>query len=84
MPKLENWSTILYVDGKNDRVVLHGYVYGHPRHKDGKEVSTTEFKLCTDDGLIQTQSGTVYELGAVDPEYEKLFPDARRRLMANI
>ncbi len=55
-------------------------MYGHPNHDDGKEVSTSRI-INVDDGLVFTKSGSVYELGSVDPDYELEYPGARKRLL---
>ena len=41
---------------------------------------TTSSIISNADGKITTVSGSVYELGDVDPEYEKVYPNAAERI----
>jgi hypothetical protein len=70
--KLNNWSVV----GDNDPyrapelrcARLHGIVDDHPRLGKNTEISTSS--IMTAEGLIViTKSGSVYELGTVDPKY---------------
>lgn len=36
----------------------------------------------TPEGCIETVSGTIYSLGAIDPEYDKRHPGAKEQLFA--
>ena len=60
---------------------LHGNVEGHPNFFEGEEVTTSPI-VKVQDGKIHTRSGSVYELGSIDPGYEKVFPNARARVLA--
>lgn len=82
--RLEHWSIVFYGDNpymppENAPKALHGNVYGHPNHDDGREVTTSPITRI-DDGKVHTSSGSVYELGDVDPDYELEFPNAIERL----
>lgn len=81
--RLENWSV---VEDLSDpymapelRARISGKVYGNPKFKDGTVIliSRAVGRVGND---ILTQSGSRYELGDVDPEYEKIFPDAKNRI----
>ena len=82
--KLENWSV---VHGPSDPYQppelwvkrLHGKIYGHPRFDDGKDVTSSRIVGIEGDFIV-TGSGSRYELGAVDPQYETAYPNARERL----
>lgn len=81
---LENWSVVYHVNSPYDAPelwgrALHGFVYGHPRIPDGKEVTTSKI-VGISERKILTNSGTAYTLGKVDEKYEKLFPNALERL----
>jgi len=81
---LENWSLVFkdpYQAPELQRPALHGDVYGHPNFEDGSTVTTSTIVGITDDEKIITHSGSEYELGEVDPRYEKLFPKARDRVI---
>lgn len=70
---LENWS--LGLDFR-----LGGRAYGHHRIEDGHRVITTPIKkVNVEQGLIQTESGTIYRLGEVDQQYEAIYPNAKER-----
>jgi hypothetical protein len=88
--KLENWSfTAKGDDGYKapEQLIpcLQGNVFGHsnPKHHDGKFIVTSKL-IGKRNGHVVTQSGSEYELGDVDPNYEKAFPNARARLMVQL
>jgi len=85
-PILEKWAMIMADPFQAPEIataVLNGLVYGHPRHHDGKRVSTSRVKGKRD-GRVVTFSGSEYILGEVAPNYEKAFPGARERLMKSL
>jgi hypothetical protein len=70
--RLENWCVISnpYTAPELSPQRLCGTVYGHPRKEDGKKVTTS--RVASVDGrTITTESGTVYVLGHIDPDYRK-------------
>jgi hypothetical protein len=86
MPRLESWSMIAaladpYKAPEQATMRLAGLVYGHPRFADGDQVTTSSIES-REGEIVITASGTRYELGAVLAEYERLYPNARARLMA--
>jgi hypothetical protein len=62
---------------------LFGFVFGHPRHLDGKELLTSPVVRCHANRIV-TRSGSEYELGSIDPAYERRYPDALNRLFARL
>jgi len=84
--RLENWSVgsnaSSYTAPELVSLRLHGNVYGHPRFDEGEEVTTSAIDKIDGD-VVVTRSGSRYELGEVDPEYEKIYPDAKAKLLAN-
>lgn len=88
MPRIENWSMIssvdLYMAPELRQFALSGEVYDHPQHENGKSVTTSPLVKLVDTDKIQTFSGSIYELGTVDPEYEKMYPNARQRLLDHL
>ena len=83
MIKIENWSIVNkdpYRAPEVQKQYLKGNVYGHPKHEDEKLIITSSL-IKEKDGFIITKSGNIYELGKVDKEYEKFFPDAKNRLI---
>jgi hypothetical protein len=86
--RLENWSVVFsetdpYLAPELQKIALHGNVYGHPRFDDGSSVTTSTIKELRGE-LIITNSGSEYELGEVDPEYEKRYPEARQRIFKSL
>ena len=88
MPRLENWS-VCYCndyDSFEDSGVLRGQIYDDDKHKfvDGEYIHTTLVVKAIDDNTIETYSGTHYTLGVIDPEYEKLYPNAKVRMIKSL
>jgi hypothetical protein len=88
---LKNWS-LGFRSGPNPydppesggNPVLHGLVFGHPKHANGNFVGTSplvSYDPATDEFITRHNR---YKLEEVDPEYEKRFPDAKARLIANL
>ena len=89
MTRLENWAFVgrnPYASPEMQQYGLKGFVYNHPRgiFKDGDEIITSAISHLNEHGQIVTKSGTVYELGEIDPEYEKMYPNAKERLLDRI
>ena len=86
--QLDNWCVIsrpwpALVAPEQDRFCLHGFVRGHPRCADGKEV-TTSLVVSQHGEKVVTKSGSEYELGHVNSTYESLYPNARQRLLTRL
>jgi hypothetical protein len=86
MIRLESWAFGIhyndeYTAPEAGNPVFYGKVYGHPKHADGALIRTSTVVGFSTEGKIITRSGSVYELGVVNPEYEKRFPDAQARMM---
>lgn len=88
--KLENWSfTAKGNDGFKapEQLIpcLQGNVFGHsnPKNHDGKFIATSRL-MGKRNGRVVTQTGSEYELGEVDPNYEKAFPNAKERLLSKL
>jgi len=84
--KLENWFITMifgYTDPEINHQYLRGNVYGNPKFADGESIITPPI-AGRKGKYIQTYSGSLYELGVVDSEYEKLFPNAYERLMKSM
>ena len=62
---------------------MFGFIFGHPRHLDGKELLTSPVMRCRANHIV-TRSGSEYELGSIDPAYERRYPDALQRLFARL
>ena len=80
--RLENWSVVSYYEEEGGSI--HGEVYGNPKFIDGHHVVTSMVEAIDPvKRTVTTHSGSVYELGKVDPEWEKIFPDAENRFWNN-
>ncbi len=88
MPKLENWSMVnrnenSYQAPEQGIPALSGEVYNHPRFEDGLIVTTSSIINKKGENVL-TYSGSEYELGKVSEEYEKIYPDAKERLLNSL
>ena len=88
MAKLERWSIVNHIlDPDVSPVVqehcLYGIVSGHPSIKDGHIMLTSHITSLEGD-LVVTFLGTKFELGEIDPEYEKEFPGAKEKLFNSL
>jgi len=90
MVKMENWSLMLDTppldpfkapEQHRPKLRLQGNVYGHKDFPEGSFVTTSSIKE-VDHGkqTVTTSSGSVYELGEPNPDYEKEFPNAKNRI----
>lgn len=80
--RLENWGIIQspsnpYEAPEMRKMQVTGDVYDHPNPKwdDGHGITTSNV-VKIENGIAYTRSGSEYELGEVDPEYLKMFPNA--------
>jgi hypothetical protein len=88
MPQLNCWSVTIYDEGVYSAPELRtfhlqGLVSEHPDFEEGHHITTSRIVGKVGEDII-TRSGTVYTLGDVDPKYEALYPDAKRRLLASL
>lgn len=93
MPTLKNWCLVEdpdnspYTPPDLRRSCLNGEVFGHERFEDGQRVLTTMplFYDAEADAFV-TCGGSSYRLAEedVDPEYEALYPSARRKLIQTL
>jgi len=77
--RIEDWALVPRSHYPGD-LCLHGVIFGHPKHDDGKQVRTSVI-VGKVGKFIQTAGGSLYELGKVRKEYEQKFPDAFNRIM---
>jgi len=88
MPRLENWcvtcdNPFQAPEARTPR--LHGKVFNHPKFEDGKSINTSGIMAFnSEENKIIVRSGKLYELGEVDPNYEKEFPNAYERLIKSL
>ena len=88
MLKLENWSLVFgnpdpWLAPELQHICLHGKVFNHPNHGNGTWIRTSRI-IRKEKGFIVTHSGSKYELGKVNPDYEKEYPGAKDRLLLSL
>ena len=89
MIRIDNWCVVDAPDSEftapelRERC-LHGIVTGHPHVDDGESVTTSAITGLSGNSFIKTRSGSIYELGDVLPDYEKLYPEAELTLINNL
>lgn len=88
--RIENWSigrhpsSSVYL-APELCLAVSGEVYDSPKFKQGEFITTNIIKeVDCENQLVTTKSGSVYELGAAHPDYEKEFPNARARFFKEI
>ncbi len=74
--KLDNWWVYRdpYQAPEVPIMSLKGHVYGHPKHKDGNLIRTSDI-VSTEGRYVTTKSGSVYELGEPALEYVQWLKD---------
>lgn len=84
--RIENWSITWTLNQTNpysapelSHKAVCGLVYGHPSFPDGHSIQTSRIVSIDDYGVLTTGSGSVYQLGKVDPNYEAKYPNALAR-----
>ena len=88
MVKIDNWSfvEVTWRGSRRDPYeyefapptlgsTLHGKVTGHLRIEDGHRAHTTALVDIPALGALTTASGTQYELGKINPDYEEWMID---------
>ena len=72
--QINNWSVVSDSDPfkvpEQSKIRLQGEVTGHPRFDEGHRVTTSTI-VKIEGKLVSTYSGSVYELGEIDPLYKK-------------
>jgi hypothetical protein len=69
---IKKWSLVdsedPYLPPERRYAQLQGFVYGHPKHDDGKYVRTSMI-VDADGRVVKTVSGSTYLLDEPEPEY---------------
>lgn len=85
---IERWAVVpaghydAYTAPELVKLALNGNVTGHPSFVDGSNITTSAIK--GRDGEHILTKNTTYALGTPHPDYEKQFPNARARLLAQV
>lgn len=90
--KIDNWHFSKYLETRNvyhapeeGLAVICGLIYGHQDIKEGSKASILLDRIVERNGpILISISRNEYELGDPNPEYEKMFPDCRNRILKNI
>ena len=88
LPRLENWSIVQcdnypYLAPELRAIKLCGEIYDDERYFGGKRIQTsrlTEFNV--EGKYAKTYSGTYYDLGEIDPAYEKWLKSNNKALVS--
>lgn len=80
--KLEKWSVVGIDRSPYDAPENHWHCL-QGINEAGNQVVTSTVIGCRN-GYVLTRSGSVYELGEVDPDYEKLYSNAKERLFKRL
>jgi hypothetical protein len=85
---ISNWCVAAhnpYKAPEEQSKCISGTVTGSEKFDDGATIITSSIKSATQDadGVVSltTYTGSVYVLGAVDPNYEAQYSDAKERLL---
>lgn len=85
---LRNWSVCasfdLYTPPELQAPRLQGEVYGHPKYLDGSIIVASKVLGYDEKTKEVICFSRRYKLGRINPKYAKLFPNARRRVMASL
>ncbi len=86
--RIEDWSICRYFGGpippNTQTASVTGNVFGHSDFDDGKWITTSDITFAHHEGgktFVRTKTGSLYELGVVRAEYEKIYPNAAERLV---
>ena len=91
MQRLEEWHLTQlppsdpYKAPELGRFAICGKVFGHALYDDGDPITTsTPVRIDPDTMIMETKSGSKYQLGVIDPDYESLYPNAFNRLVESL
>lgn len=84
--RMENWGVVAsvnnpYAPSWAQSRSLYGQVYNHPGFEDGEYVTTSSVVGKTKEDEVVTLSGSIYQLGQINPDYEQEFPDAKTLML---
>jgi len=87
--RIEDWAVVTpvldpYAAPETQPHSLSGKVFNHPRFEDGQDITTSSIVGKTTEGEVLTTSGSSYELGRINPQYEKRFPNAKKRFLGSL
>lgn len=84
---LDNWALVGKKPGGSQTALpeihLRGIVFGHTTYPDGSEITTSHIAHRKGECLV-TVNGTHYVLGAINPDYDQQFPNARNLLLRSV
>lgn len=85
--KLNNWALVTYgspmAPPEHRRQCLIGETEGHPEWEDGHTIITSGLRGRYGEFIV-TGSGSFIQLGTVSAHYEASFPDAEKRVLAQL
>lgn len=82
--KLKDWQVVIGNDPhktpEEQKPSLKGRCFDHPMYVNNSIITTSHI-IGKQNGLVITVSGSAYELGNPERDYEKLLPKAKDQLM---
>ena len=81
---IKNWCIITTPYDPKGTISFQGNFYGHSTIADGEIAITSRIIHYYSDRDLFASLNTLYRLCKVDSEYEKKFPNARKRLLASL
>ena len=81
---IKNWCIITTPHDPEGTISFQGNFYGHSTIADGEIAITSRIIHYYSDRDLFASLNTLYRLCKVDSEYEKKFPNARKRLLASL
>ena len=79
--RIEDWSLVRASEFHPPEIAfLHGKVYGHPDHEDGKKVITSlVMEISMETGRAVTESGPHYELGTMHSDFAEWYNEYKKQ-----
>jgi len=86
--RIENWAILYreqdpYLAPELRTNCVGGNVHDNPKFTNGTYIHTSSIEGKRGNKIV-THSGSEYELGEPNPEYEKIYPDARNRVFNSL
>jgi hypothetical protein len=82
---VERWLIVKKPEDPESNIYFQGEIYNLGMGFNGELRETARIvAYYPDRDLFSDENGKLYRLGRVHPEYEKKFPNARRRLLASL
>lgn len=82
---IEEWLIVKNPEDPENNIYFQGRIYNPVMGFNGESIETARIvAYYPGRDLFSDENGKLYKLGKVHPEYEKKFPNARKRLLASL